>query len=178
MSDSPPPWNSITGIVTEIKRCEKAGATVAAVAMAYICIDTMAFLAMPEDRTFQTKSDFISWADTYLKGHQDQPYQYDGKDVYAARCAVLHTYSAEGERHRVARDVKIFGCSDGGLHAFDPTINLRLVIIGTASFLNDVVQAVQTFGEACRSDKSLRERVEVRLPILLHTFPLPLSSIA
>ena len=34
-------WAGITGLVKEIKRCEEAGAVAAAVAMAYICIDTM-----------------------------------------------------------------------------------------------------------------------------------------
>ena len=36
-------WNAITGLVGEIKRCEEAGATVAAVCLAYVCIDTMAY---------------------------------------------------------------------------------------------------------------------------------------
>ena len=97
MTISAPPWNSVLGIISEIKKCEASGATVAAVAMAYVCIDTMAFLAMPEGRTSQTKADFTGWVDTYLKGHPDQPYFYVGTDVYAARCALLHAFSSEAE---------------------------------------------------------------------------------
>ena len=43
-------WDAITGLIAEVKRCEEAGATTAAVAMAFIAIDTMAFLGLPEER--------------------------------------------------------------------------------------------------------------------------------
>ncbi len=90
-------WNSIVGLIEEIKRSEGAGATMSAVAMAYICIDTMALLAIQENKTSQTRDDFISWVDTYLKAHDEQPYQYRGIDVYAGRCAVLHAFGSEAD---------------------------------------------------------------------------------
>jgi hypothetical protein len=171
-----PPWRSIMGLIAEIRRCEAASATVAAVAMAYVCIDTMAFLSMPAGQSSQTRTDFINWVDKYIKGHPKQPYSYEGKDVYAARCAVLHTFSAEAEQHRQDASIKMFGYHDGGLHALNPKINPRLVIIGTASFLNDVTIAVETFMKDCQVDQALRMRVEGRLHVLLNTFPFPLSS--
>src|SRR4051812_39407898 len=93
-------WNGITGIIAEIKRCEAAGATMAAVAMAFVCIDTLAYLSMPAQQTSQTRTDFITWVNAYLKGDANQPYQYDGKDVYAARCSVLHAFGSESEMYR------------------------------------------------------------------------------
>jgi len=54
-------WDSIKGLVAEIKNCEAAGATCAALALAYVSIDTMAFLAMPEGKASQTREDFIEW---------------------------------------------------------------------------------------------------------------------
>lgn len=162
-------------LFTEIKRCEAAGATIVAVAMAYVCIDTMAFLSMPNGKSSQTKPDFIAWVDKYLKGDPRQPYSYDGTDVYAARCAVLHSFSAEAERHRKDTSIKLFGYHNGGLHGFDPNINARLVVIGTASFLNDAIIAVESFMKECEADEVLRQRVEGRLQALLHTFPFRLS---
>ena len=47
-------WGAVAGIVAEIKHCESAGATMAAVTMAYVCIDTMAFLSMPSGQTSQS----------------------------------------------------------------------------------------------------------------------------
>lgn len=100
-------WNGVKASVAEIKRCEQAGATTAAVAMAYVCIDTMAFLSLPADREIQGKTDFIAWVDAYLKGHQDQPYQYRGHDMYGARCALLHAFSSEADFHKKSGHKKI-----------------------------------------------------------------------
>lgn len=157
-------WNAITGIIAEIKRCEAASATIAAVAMAYVCIDTMAFLSMPANKSTQNRDDFVTWVDTYLKGHASQRYRYAGVDVYAARCSLLHTFGAEAEMHRHNPAIKMFGYHNGGQHAFDPQVSPNLVIIGIASFLNDVAIAVENFMKACQTESKLRSRVEARLP--------------
>ncbi len=164
-------WDGVKALVDEIKKCEGAGATVSAVAMAYVCIDTMTFLSLPAERDTQGKADFICWVDTYLKGHPDQPYQYRGIDVYGARCAVLHAFSSEADFHEKNIDAKKFGYHDGGKHGYDPKIDDHLVIIGTASFINDVVHAVCAFMEVCKADVAMRQRVENRLPKVLATFP-------
>ncbi len=78
-------WQSITGMIHEVKRVEAAGATTATVIMVYVCIDALAALALPRGREVQGKADFIAWVDRYLKAHPDQPYQYRGVDVYGAR---------------------------------------------------------------------------------------------
>ena len=165
-------WDAITGLLAEIKRCEAAGATSAAVAMAYNCIDTMAFLSLPAGQDKQGRSDFIAWCDKFLRGHDDQPYQYRGLDVYGARCALLHAFGSEADFHEKNTDAKKFGYHDGGKHAYDPEQDERLVIIGTASFVNDVTHAVGEFVDACKTDADLRTRVEGRLPQVLATFPI------
>ena len=144
----------------------------AAVALAFVCIDTLAYLSMPSEQTSQARSDFISWVNTHLKGDTSQPYQYEGRDVYAARCSVLHVFGSR-EENRTGRTITIrkFGYHDGGLHAFDPSVSSNLVIIGVASFLNDVVIAVGSFIAECKVDISLRRRVEGRLATLLQVFP-------
>jgi hypothetical protein len=93
------PLNAILGIIKEIDTCEKAGATTAAIVLTYVGIDAMAYLSMPASQISQTRTDFINWVNKYLKGHPDQVYQYDGKDVYRARCAIIHTYSVEADYH-------------------------------------------------------------------------------
>lgn len=165
-------WDALKGVIAEIKLCEAAGATTAAVAMVYIAIDTMAFLALPANRDKQGRADFIAWVDKYLKGHEDQPYQYRGIDVYGARCAVLHAFGSEVEYHLQYPDAKKYGYTDGGMHVYDPAINEHLVCIGTKSLFNDVVIAIDEFLNACKDDADLRTRVEGRLPSLLATFPV------
>jgi hypothetical protein len=56
---------------------------------------------------------------------------------------------------------------------YNPEVNQRLVIIGLASFVNDVVIAVEDFIKACEKDGGLRARVEQRLPGILTNTPLP-----
>lgn len=166
-------WNAITGLVGEIKRCEEYGVTTAAIAMSYICIDTLASLGRPQDKAAATRSDFKNWVDKYLKCHEEQPYQYRGKDVYAARCAFLHTYGSEAALHQQDADTIKFGYHNGGRHEFSPDISQSLAIIGTASFINDVVLAIHAFLEGCKADHALRARVEERLPGVLNTMPFP-----
>lgn len=166
-------WTGVMHLVEQVKTCEKAGATASALAMAYVCIDTMAFLALPAGREKQGRQDFIAWVDAYLVGHPDQPYQYSGVDVYGARCAVLHAFSSEVDYHQLNPYAKTFGYHDGGKHAFDPAVNQRLVIIGTASFLNDVIKATESFMRACLMNADLRDRVEGRLPKVLAIFQVP-----
>lgn len=95
-----------------------------------------------------------------------------GLDVYGARCAILHAFGSEVNFHQQNPDAKIFGYHDGGKHALDTQVSERLVIIGTASFLNDVVLAVEAFLKACETDLYLRARAEGRLPKVLANFPI------
>lgn len=165
-------WNGPINLVREIKLCEKAGATMAAVALCYVCIDTMANLSMPVEKQEQARDDFVAWVDRYLKGHPSQPYEYRGLDVYAARCGVLHSFGSEARLHRNDPAVKLYAYHDGGKHMFQPEVNDRLVLIGTASFINDVVIAIDAFLMECQSDRDLRTRVEARLPGVLAVVPL------
>jgi hypothetical protein len=165
-------WAGVNGLIQEIKKCEVAGATTSSLAMAYICIDTMAYLASSAEREVHNRTDFINWVDTYLKGLPQQPYQYNGMDVYGARCALLHAFSSEVNFHQANLDTKIFGYHDGGLHILNHEVSERLILIGTASFINDVVLAVSAFMEASQLCPDLRARVEARLPKVLANFPI------
>jgi hypothetical protein len=170
---SGPNWQSIIELVSELKRCDEAGLTTASIAMSYICIDTLASLGRPVDKVKVTRNDFKDWVDSHLKGHPDQPYQYRGKDVYAARCAFLHKYGSEAELHLSDPDTIKFGYHDGGKHQYNPTVERGLVLIGTKSLTNDVVHAVESFLDQCQSDTQLMQRVESRLVDVLQTIPYP-----
>lgn len=178
MSSSCDNWKSITGIVSELKRCDKCGITTASVAMAFICIDALANLSRPANKKKVTRSDFIGWVDTYLQAHPDQPYQYRGKDVYAARCALLHTYGSEADLHEEDPDIIKFGYHDGGKHQYNPNVERGLAIIGTKSFVNDVVHAVESFLNNCLADDSLKQLVEPRLEKVLQTLPYPYQEVS
>ena len=165
-------WNSIVGLVAELKRCDELELTTAAIAMAYICIDTIAGLARPAENERVTRSDFKQWVDRYLKCHPEQPYKYKGEDVYAARCAFLHSYGSEASLHKKDSKVVKYVYHDGGKHNYDKAIDPSLAIIGIKSFINDVVGAVNLFMEECHHDLLLKQRVEPRLAHILQVKPI------
>ena len=166
------PLDAILGLIQEIDTCEKAGATTAAVILTYIGIDVMAYLSMPTSQSSQTRTDFINWVNKYLKADPQQVYQYDGKDVYGARCAMIHTYGVEADYHEKNPDVKEFGYHDGGRHAYNPEVHKRLVMIGIASLVGDFMKAVMRFIDDLKTDSDMRARVATRLPKLVRVFPL------
>ena len=167
------PWKIVEGLLGEMKRCEQADAPMAAVIMAFVCIDTMAFLALPKGKTSVNPNDFIAWVDKYLKADPRQPYQYEGVDVQAARCAVLHSFGAETERHAKNNTIKIFGYNDGGQHYYDPSVDGQTVIISTQSFVSDTQAAVLQFLQDCQADPALKSRVQERLSGRLAFLPFP-----
>ena len=67
----------------------------------------------------------------------------------------------------------MFAYHDGGEHQYNPDVNQHLAIIGTKSFINDVVHAVDSFLKMCQQDSTLRQLVEERLPSVLQTMPYP-----
>lgn len=166
-------WQALVHIVDEIKQCDANNITTASIAMSYVCIDALANLSRPAEKAKATRKDFIDWADAYIDAHPDQPYKYRGKDIYAARCALLHNFSSEAELHEDDPDTIKFSYHDGGKHYYDPNVDPRLVLIGAKSFVNDVVTAVEKFMDACRANSNLMGLVESRLDKVLAKIPVP-----
>lgn len=165
-------WQAVLQLVAQIQAEEHAGHLMSGLALSFICLDTMAYLSRPANQAQVSRVEFIAWTDKYLKGHPDHQYHYRGIDVYAARCAVLHSYGSEAALHRANQDVKMFGYHDGGKHMYNADVNARLVLIGLLSFLNDVCIAVGSFAQDCAANAELRALVEPRLGALLTHLPL------
>src|SRR6185437_5506646 len=76
------------GIKRPIRLLMDAHCYPAAVILTYSGMDTMAFLNMPTNRSDVMRSDFIAWAERYVKiAVPDPP---TGNDLYGTRCSVLH----------------------------------------------------------------------------------------
>lgn len=164
--------NAIIGLIKEIKMSQAHGLLSSAMAMSFVLIDTLSFLAMDASKKKQSSKDFILWVDTYLESGPNQPYQYDGKDVYGARCAMLHSYGSEADYHSSNPGVKIYGYHDADLHFYNPNVDPSMVLISTTSFINDVVIGAGKFIQVCSSDQNLRSCVEARIPKVLRNFPV------
>lgn len=166
-------WKGVADLLTEMDACERAGATRGGLALAFMCMDMMAFLAMEEDKPDQTREDFLAWVREYLRADAAQPYQYLALEVYAARCAILHQCGSEAALHRRDPTLKQYGYTDGGQHMLNESEAPGLVLIGTLSFFADVRAAVGRFGEACLADAAMRSRAENRLNRVLMNTSIP-----
>jgi hypothetical protein len=165
-------WGGLMNLGAEMKKCDEGDLTTASIDLAFICIDTLANLSRPEGQDGVRRADFIRWVDTYLKGDPEQNYQYRGKDVYAARCAYLHTYGSEASLHKTDTDTKKFGYSNGGEHMYNSEVDQSLVIIGARLFISDLFAAIVAFMKECEANGKKKKLVEDRLPKVLNTFPV------
>lgn len=100
------PYTPLIQFVENIKKLEEEGMDSIAIIMIYIGIDMMCRLSLPLGETRQTRRYFKDWVNEYMETHPDQPYAYDGEDLYAARCAVLHNYGAEADIHSGDQNIK------------------------------------------------------------------------
>jgi hypothetical protein len=157
-------YTPLIQLLKEIGRARDADATVAALAMIYVGLDTMALLACPLGQQSQTRGDFIAWVNRYLRADPTSDYQYEGIDVYAARCAVLHRYGSVASLHTGPNPPRKFGYLDNGPHRVDETE--RLVLISVAVLEHDFSKAVKTFVTEMKSSSDLKRRVDSRIKSL------------
>jgi hypothetical protein len=129
--------------------------------MVYVGLDTMALLACPVGKQSQSRADFIAWVDKYLSADTGSEYQYEGIDVYAARCAVLHSYGSVAALHSGANPPRKFGYTDNGPHRKDDTE--RFALISVAVLIHDFSRAMETFINEIRNDSELKRRVDSRI---------------
>ncbi len=156
-------FKSITQFLEQIKQLQAAGFVMPATIMVFIGIDLMAYLSLPLGDTRQTRAHYREWVDGYMKAVPEQPYQYDGMDLYAARTSVLHVYGSEADIHNITPAPKKFAYTNGGKHMYRAEVDANLVLIGTASFIDDFVRAVEEFMKAAIADEDLQKRIGSRI---------------
>lgn len=165
----PNEYQSILDLYREIVKAQDADALVAALAMIFVGIDTMAWLSLPIGSNSVKRDDFCSWINTYFKTDADQPYQYVGIDVYAARCAMLHSYGSLSDLHKKSNPPKIFGYLENGPHRADGS---PLVLISIAVLIRDFGRALNDFLQSAVQDADLKACIDSRIEALVATMPV------
>ena len=162
-------YQPILDLYQEVARAQDGGALVAALAMVFVGIDTMAWLSLPLEQHSVKRDDFCAWVDTYLKADAAQPYQYVGIDLYAARCAMLHSYGSLSDLHKKPNPPKTFGYLDNGPHRAD---GASLVLISIAVLIHDFGGALNTFLQSALKDADLKSRIDGRIEALVSSMPV------
>ena len=81
-----------------ISKCVRGGFHLPALILIYATIDAMAWLDRDEKAEDVTRRDFVQWVGTYLLPNSDLG--CTATDLYAARCAIVHSYSSESSSSR------------------------------------------------------------------------------
>ena len=165
----------VKGIFGEIIKVRNAEALSATIIMVYVAIDTMGFLSMPQKNKKNGSVEFIDWVNKYLKTDPTQPYQYDGREMWGARCAKLHSYSSESE-YANKNNCKIYGYISGMDHFYNPSESERLVIIGIHRLVSDFGDALIAFLRDISKDAELKSRIDSRLEKVCKQFDLSSNS--
>ena len=91
--DEYPLFNNMMLLTSGIEACMEKKAMIPALVLIYSAIDTTGWLDSTE--TFSTRNDFIRWVDTYLL--KAKQLKCSAIDLYAARCGLLHTFTADSQ---------------------------------------------------------------------------------
>lgn len=138
-------------------------------------MDAMAYLDMPEAQQDVTRTDFIRWADCYIRFPCKE--QLAGIDLYGARCAVLHQY---GSVSALSRDGKcrLIGYMDRSIPEvrYDPSVSKELVLVSVQALAEAFFAGVDRFLVDIFSDREKARVAELRFKKMLQTIPTEKGS--
>jgi len=135
-------------------------------------IDTMAFLAMPEQQEDVTSTDFIGWASKYIRFAGQE--QLTGEDLYGARCAMLHSYGVRSRMSRQGR-CRVLGYMDISVPPirYDPKVSKEFVLVSLAGLRDALFEGINRFLIDLNKDRSSKISMvaDKRLGSLVHEYP-------
>lgn len=96
--------NALKSIIQAVDLCLENKLILPALILIYSGIDIVGSLEREEGET--SKASFIKWANTYLL--KEKSLGCSDQDLYAARCGILHTASAESNLSKSGKALKVY----------------------------------------------------------------------
>ena len=141
-----------------------------AVLLTYAGMDAMAFVSMPPAQAEVKSSDFIAWADRYMRFPCGE--RISGEELYAARCATLHTYGTESRMTRSGSVRQVGYMSDSKPEVrFDATVAANLVVVSVPALATAFFEGIDAFLVDSFAGASRGAVLETRFKKLLHVWP-------
>jgi hypothetical protein len=157
----------------EVVRCIEAKAYDAALAMQFIELDMWAFLTRPASMTIHGRASFMWFIKQYLQDAPGQGYSYSPGDVYAARCALLHTFGSLSNMHATDKSVVVWRFHLGKLNTLVPGLD-RMAYISVMRFIKDARAATSASLQAVMADGGMNKLLGERLvQVYFHAGVLP-----
>ncbi len=160
------------GILKAIELCHKEKMYLPALIITYVGIDTMSHISMPENKAKHEKDDFIKWVEKYMKFRNGK--NYPGKEVYSARCSMLHYMSGESNlSYHKNPDKKTHIISYAfGIEGKDEIVkeDAKHIIFGIEPLINSFKKGVWDCLTEILSDKRKSEIAEQQLRKLYNIY--------
>jgi len=168
--------NGERGMVRGISTCLEQQCLVSAVTLIYSAIDSLAALARPVGQADTTKTEFLSWVDQFLL--PSTGLACTAKDIYGARCGVLHTYSPDSAtRRKGAAKALVYYWRSGPAADAEVPLPKDTIVIAIEDLFSAFKNAVDKFFKEISSDDNLWQRVEYNRKELLCYKPFEVVTI-
>ena len=165
----------LNGIIKDVNDAWERKSYRAALILVYSGIDTMSHLTMPAGKDEVTRVDFVAWAEKYLRfrdANKNPTLTLPGIELYAARCALVHTYSSEADLHKKGKAKRQIGYGD----EFLPEVAERgdvehLVMVSIRGLVDAFSRGVAATLQDIKGDEPRRKVFAKRLDKMMHELP-------
>jgi len=147
---------NLNNIIKSIELCLNAKLQISSLVLLYSGIDIMAWLNRPVSKEFATKEDFIRWVDDYLLPNPN--IKCEAIDLYAARCAIIHSYSFSSKLSKRGEAKEIcYAWGKANVEVLQNDLDRRYkkpaIAIHIDDFLEAFKEGVEKFKLSIKSDK-------------------------
>jgi len=147
---------NLNNITKSIELCLNAKLQISSLVLLYSGIDIMGWLNRPVSKYHKPKEDFIRWVDDYLLPNSN--IKCKAIDLYAARCAIIHSYSCSSRLSKEGKAKEIYySWGKANIKSLQNDIDRRskknAVAIHINGFLEAFKEGVEKFKLSIKSDK-------------------------
>ncbi|MCG2790707.1 MAG: hypothetical protein L6305_03035 [Actinomycetia bacterium] len=143
-------------IIKSIELCLTAKLQIPSLILLYSGIDIIAWLNRPTSKEYSSRKNFIRWVDNYLLPNPN--IKCKAIDLYAARCAIIHSYSFSSRLSEEGKAKEIYyAWGKANVKSLQNDIDSRSKKSAIAIHINDFLEAfkegVEKFKLSIKSDK-------------------------
>jgi len=147
---------NLDNIIKSIELCLNAKLQISSLVLLYSGIDIMAWLNRPGLKEKASRKDFIRWIDNYLLPNPN--IKCRAIDLYAARCAIVHSYSFSSVLSKDGEAKEIYySWGKANIKSLQNDIDRRLKKNVAAIHVNDFLEAfkegIEKFKLSIKNDK-------------------------
>jgi len=165
----------LNGIVKDINDAWDRKSYRATLILVYSGIDAMAHLTMPAGKDKVTRADFIAWAEKFLQfrdADKNPTLTLPGIELYAARCALVHTYSSEADLHKEGKVKRQIGYGDEFLPEVAEKAEVEhLVMVSIRGLVDAFARGIAATLQDIKGDEPRRKLFAERLDKMVHELP-------